>query len=225
MSHRFSAVNAISLGRDSGDTSASQGNLLVTGLSNGLIEAHDLSSRQVVFRVPTTLFPSGSGPAASDSWEQVTTGGIETLDWSRDSNLLTAGSSNGIVLVHDMRMLSTFTAEAPSTIPATAQDVDAYRGLVASWRRNGAAINDIALLPGSSHRQALIATADGTPYRVDLCGPHGGAEGQAGTASTFVPRVVEEYNGWDVDNVQACGVDYRGRTWLAGAEGKVRMYY
>lgn len=202
-SQNYSSVNTVTLGSGSGEAAGSASSkLLVTGLSNGTLEAHDTDSRSVVFRLPRSRFPSGPAPQASDSWEQVWSGGVDALDWSRGGNVLLAGCSNGVTMLHDVRMLSSSTS---SDLSAD----DTSRSVLYSWRRNGAAINDAQLL--NAGKEAIMATADGTPYRVDL--------------SSDVPRVVEEYTGWDVDNVQrACWVEGRSRVWLAGADGMARMY-
>lgn len=171
----------------------------MTGLSNGTIEAFDLTSNQVAFRMGRSLFPPGPEPAGSDYWEQVMTGGIAALDWDDERKSLLAGCTNGIMALHDLRMVSSNSSQESTSI----------RG---SWRRNGARINDVRLLPG---QEVLVATADGTPYKasIDL------------DSHIFAPRVLEEYTGWDVDNVQVCGLDTRQHVWMAGADGYVRMYY
>jgi WD40 repeat protein len=202
---KFSSVNVVSVGRNGNEASgeseatSSSSSLLITGLSNGIVEGHDLFTGSSIFTLPSTLFPSGEGPKAVDQWEQVTSGSVEAMDWCRDTNLLIAGCNNGVTLAHDMRMLSSSNGE---------NSENSNRSLVASWRRNGAGINKIHLLPTSN--EALLATTDGTPYRVNLQGQQ--------------PRVVEEYNGWDVDNVQGSALDAKGRVWLAGANGYLRMY-
>jgi proteasomal ATPase-associated factor 1 len=201
-SHKYSSVNAVSMGRSSNGQDEMQidgvTKLIITGLSSGHIECHDMASGSAAFHLPPILFPSGEGPQATDRWEQVTSNSIEALDWSAESNLLIAGCSNGVTMMHDVRMLSSSLSQDG------AMD---NRSLLSTWRRNGAAINQIRLIQDS--KEAVICTADGTPYRVDL---------QAS------PRVVEEYTGWDLDNVCGCSLDSRGRVWLAGATGIVSMY-
>lgn len=202
-SHAYSSVNVVSMGRtlqgqDDMQVDDISSKLILTGLSSGYIEAHDLTSGQAAFRLPPALFPSGEGPNATDRWEQVISSSIEGLDWSQDSNLLVAGCSNGLTLMHDIRMLSSSIGEE-STLR--------NRSLLSTWRRNGAAINQVRLV--GDLREAVISTADGTPYRVGL---------------NSTPQVLEEYTGWDLDNVSGSSVDSRGRVWLAGAGGVLRMY-
>ena len=211
-SHSFSSVNVVSMGRKEVkgqdgmelDVASNEDKLLVTGLSNGFIEGHDVLSGSSVFRLPKLLFPSGTAPQATDRWKQITSGSISSLDWSRDSNLLVAGCINGVTLAHDVRMISSESNGSQDNGGAAL----ASRSLLATWRRNEAAINEIRLLPGC--KEAILATSDGTPYRVNLVEDS--------------PRVLEEYNGWDVDNVQSSCIDARGRIWLAGADGFLRMY-
>ncbi|UZJ54635.1 hypothetical protein CBS101457_003955 [Exobasidium rhododendri] len=206
VSHNYSGVNVVSMGSKGppgdeadetqlGDEPQYQEKLLVTGLSTGIIEGHDALSGSSVFRLPKLHFPSGPAPQATDWWEQISSSSITSLDWSKQNNLLLAGCSNGVTVLHDMRMLSTETRDDNSSVMAT-------------WRRNGASINHVRLLPHTN--ESVITTADGTPYRVSF---HDAA-----------PRVTEEYNGWDVDNVQSSALDARGRVWLAGADGIIRMY-
>lgn len=204
-SYKSSIVNIASMGRRIPDNRKEQeqqvsSKLIVTGLSCGDIQCHDLSSNQSVFRLPSFFFPSGEGPKATDRWEQVRSGAVEALDWIQDEHFLLAGCSNGVMRAHDMRMLSSQEFQ---------DDTLANRSLLFSWRRNGAAVNDVRLLEGG--REAIVSTSDGTPYRVDL-------------SNSSSPHVLEEYNGWDVDNVQSSALDAKGRIWLAGAEGCIRMY-
>ena len=66
-------------------------------------------------------------------------------------------------------------------------------------------------------KEALFATSDGTPYRSIL--------GEINSPEQLSLGVMEEYNGWDVDNVEVCRFDQiRSRVWLAGADGMIRMY-
>ena len=194
-SHKFSAVNAVSMGRaqESGENEA-HGNLVITGLANGVIEGHDLSTGSSVFQLPKVLFPSGTAPKATDRWEQVSSGAIAALDWSRESNVLLAGCTNGVTLLHDIRMLSSTSTSGSS--------------LLSTWRRNGAAVNAVRLQHASA--EALLATADGTPYRVGLL--------------DSTPTVLDEYAGWDIDNVTSISLDARSHVWMGGADGCLRMY-
>jgi WD40 repeat protein len=204
-SHKFSSVNVVSMGSREADgmsldQDSFQERLFITGLSTGVIEGHDVASGSSVFTLPKIQFPSGPAPAATDWWEQTSSSSVTSLDCCKGRNLLIAGCSNGVTLLHDVRMLSSQTTQDGTSRHAPS--------LLATWRRNGAAINHIRLMPHA--KEAILATADGTPYRVGL---------EAGP-----PRVLEEYSAWDVDNVQASSVDAKGRVWLAGADGFIRMY-
>jgi proteasomal ATPase-associated factor 1 len=204
-SHGYSSVNVVSMGRSShiqgqDDMQVDgESKLIITGLSSGHIECHDMASGSTAFQLPSVLFPSGEGPKVTDRWEQVTSSSVFALDWSQQSNLLVAGCSNGVTLMHDVRMLS-------SNLGSQGGITD-NRSLLATWRRNGAAINEVRLMDNA--KEAIVCTADGMPYRVDL---------------QQSPRVVEEYNGWDLDNVQCSAIDARRRVWLAGAGGVIRMH-
>ncbi|PWN33357.1 WD40 repeat-like protein [Meira miltonrushii] len=199
-SQNYSGVNRVKL-----DTSNSSSKFFFTGLSNGTVEAFDTSSKTAQLKIGKVQFPSGPAPQASDSWKQIWSGSIESMDISADRHALLLGCGNGITLLHDMRMLSNNVSES--------EDVGS-KSLLGSWQRNGAAINDVQFVNGG--KEALFATSDGTPYRCDL--------GQT-DSHDLSPRVLEEYNGWDVDNVEICRFDQtRSRVWLAGADGMVRMY-
>lgn len=202
-SQNYSGVNRVNL-----DTSSSSSKLFFTGLSNGTVEAFDSSSKAARFRIGKVQFPFGPAPQASDSWKQSWSGSIESMDVCADKHALLLGCGNGITLLHDMRMLSSSTSESEDV----ASSENSQRSLLASWQRNGAAINDVKFI--NDGKEALFATSDGTPYRCDLTNSH-----------DLSPRVTEEYNGWDVDNVEICRFDpIRSRVWLAGADGMIRMY-
>lgn len=207
-SHGFSSVNVVSMGRSRHMQKEGQDDmhidgeskLIITGLSSGQIECHDMVSGSTTFRLAPILFPSGEGPKATDWWEQTISSSVLALDWSRESNILIAGCSNGVTLMHDVRMLTSMMNSQNGTLDS--------RSLLATWRRNGAVINEVRLVEDA--KEAIVCPADGTPYRVDL--------------RESLPRVLEEYNGWDLDNVQCSAVDARGRVWLAGAGGVLRMH-
>lgn len=199
-SQSYSGVNRVNL-----DPSNSSSKLFFTGLSNGTVEAFDTSSKSAQFRIDKVQFPNGPAPQASDSWKQTWSGSIESMDVSAEQHALLLGCGNGITLLHDMRMLSSSVSESED---------GGGKSLLGSWQRNGAAINDVKFINGG--KEALFATSDGTPYRCDL--------GQINSHDLSL-KVLEEYNGWDVDNVEICRFDQtRLRIWLAGADGIIRMY-
>lgn len=205
-SQNYSGVNRVNL-----DPCTSSSNLFFTGLSNGTVEAFDISSKTVVYRIGKIQFPSGPAPQASDSWKQTWSGSIESMDVNADKHVLLLGCVNGITLVHDMRMMSKNGGSGNEGVNLTG---DSQRSLLGSWYRNGATINDAKFINGG--KEALFATSDGTPYRCSL---------NDISSDAFSPKVMEEYNGWDVDNVQICRFDQaRSRVWLAGADGMIRMY-
>lgn len=199
--YKYSSINSITIGGRSGADEGDGSKTILTGLTNGYIEGHDLSSGQSIFCIPPISFPRNANSEVAsvevDHRQQVKSGGIESIDWNLDGHVILAGCSNGVTMQYDDRMISANLGELDSS----------NQSHITSWRRNAAAINHINLVEDG--KEAIISTADGTPYRVDI-------------ATT--PRVVEEYNGWDVDNVQASSIDERGRVWLAGADGMIRMY-
>lgn len=248
---RFSSVNALALGdrpveldptlrppdgdggsapvpapAPAGYPSAREGKLFAAGLSSGLVELHDLSSRTRAALIPSPVFPAGA------EWTQKPAGPIFAVDWAPESHLLATGTREGIVAVYDVRMLGASSAGAGGP-----------RSLLGAFRRNGAAINDLRFassttLPSplssfsssssSSSLSLLIGTSDGLPYRAGLgpllSGDADGSESSGGALGNRAPEVVEEYAGWDCDSVEAVRVDRAGRVVLAGAHGCVRRY-
>jgi proteasomal ATPase-associated factor 1 len=210
---RFSSVNAMALAPTSsaaaqnGAAEESLHGLLVTGLSSGQVELHDLRSKQRTALLPTFLFPLGAAPAATDSWTQDRAGGIASVAWATE-HMLFSGSLNGIVAAHDLRMASESNSNDASAAPAS---------LLCSWRRNGAAVTDLFVPPTSgAPRELLVASADGLPYRADVEALLSG-DGSA-------PRVTTELCGWEAESVEAVRLDGKGRVLGAGAEGMLRRY-
>ncbi|KDN53219.1 hypothetical protein K437DRAFT_271738 [Tilletiaria anomala UBC 951] len=236
-SERFSSINALVLQRHSADATGgnSQGKLLATALSSGRIELHDLGARRSAALIPALkAFPPGSPPAASDIWDQSAPGPLFSLDWDSERHIIAAGSREGVIALHDDRMLSsslssgsgnaregeaTQTDDAPSTDGRSTP-----RSLLGCWRRNGAAINDLRLVSSNTAASSLdivVATSDGLPYRASL---RPILTGQRDENFSVAPEVVEEYAEWDCDSVEKARLDPQGRVWLAGTDGLLRRY-
>jgi WD40 repeat protein len=177
-----------------------QGKLLTTGLGSGMLEIWDLAAGRRIHQINRMTFPRGDAPNASDRWTQEVCGGISALDVNTGQYQILSGTTNGVLTLYDQRTLSSIINEGDVNVMPT----------LANWKRNGATINDVKFIDDKSS-EVIVATSDGTPYRLGL--DHGG-----------IPHVIDEYCGWDVDNVEAIAFDHNNRVWLAGSEGNARQY-
>ncbi|EPQ29308.1 uncharacterized protein PFL1_03063 [Pseudozyma flocculosa PF-1] len=254
---RFSSVNAMvvplldapSAGGqvEAGEAAAAAvPNEFAVGLSSGHAEVMDIRAKKRAGIVGGYAFPPGPPPKASDSWTQeASTGQVLAIDWYRAGgrNLIATGTVKGYVSIYDARMLGS-SAETPARVPPKA--------LLASWKRNGSAVNSIKIVEagsaGGGSVDVLVATADGLPYRARV---HLGADRP--TASTEDPpemeidadplqqqqqqeedktpmwyghraTVVEEFCGWDCDPTGVITLDHKGRVVIAGSDARIKRY-
>lgn len=211
-SDRFSAVNALALNkRGEGEEEESS---FVVGLASGNWQMFDLRTATPTHTANKYVFPPGPAPSASELWTQTATAAVTAID-VYDHTVVT-GTANGVVSLWDTRAL-------PSSSSVTETGTNAPKGLVTSWRRNNAEVNSLKLV--NSGQELLVATQDGLPYRVSLSSGEEGMEVDEGESwRGWAPRVVHEYAGWDCDQTSWIGLDRKGRTVIAGAEGNVRRY-
>jgi len=167
--------------------------VVYAALSSGSFGAYDLSSKRAIFGCIPHL------PAMTSNFRSALSGGpIHAL--AHDGNhLLATGSSKGIIVIRDTRMLSAASHQA-----------------VAVFQRNEAGINDLAFVPSSGSEQPdlVIATSSGLPCRVGFNGSDQGAN----------VKIVEEYAGWEAVPIETVAVASDGSFWLAGGEGGIRRY-
>lgn len=162
--------------------------------------------------ISATTYPSDlpegvTGPGSTDHWSLVSSSAVWSLDVCAGEGAawLVAGTKTGIVRLFEVDV-------------ASVQQEDAQLAREhCNVRRNDAGINAVRFVATPSNApDVIVATTDGTPYRLSW---------QSG-----VPRVAEEYTGWEAgDAVEEIAL-VRGtsgedtRVALAGAEGCVRVY-
>lgn len=193
-SDRYSAVNALALPQAQMAEDSEQ-DTFVVGLASGTWQQFDLRTATATHTATKFVFPPGEAPSATDLWTQSPTAAVTAIDVY--DHTVVAATANGVVSTWDTRAMSCSPHEEKTTA-----------GLVTSWRRNNAEVNRIKLVSGG--QELLVATQDGLPYKCALEGA--------------TPRVVSEYAGWDCDPTSWIGMDRKGRTVIAGAEGAVRRY-
>jgi proteasomal ATPase-associated factor 1 len=170
-----------------------QDKVVYAALSSGSFGAYDLSSKRPIFGAIPHL------PSVDSKFPASLRGGpIHALAHDGE-HLLASGSSKGIIVVRDTRMLSSAGDQA-----------------LAVFRRNEAAINDLAWVSSSGSTQAdlAIATASGLPCRVGL-----DSSKQDGNV-----KIVEEYAGWEPVPIETVAIASDGGVWFAGGEGGIRRY-
>lgn len=253
-SERFSSVNQVVLDRsarsvgytEGQETAASPegdpftGRLLAAAMSSGQIGLYDLGSKQQAALIPAlSAFPPGPAPAVSDLWQSSPVGGMFAIDWDASRHIIAAGSKDGVVCLHDDRMLGGSSSTGSGSNDSAMQmdeastsgsaPASAPKSLLGCWRRNGSAINDVRLvLPkersNDTGLDCIVATADGLPYRANLDSFLSASSLEQDEKFNLAPSVVDEYAEWDCDNVESIGIDANARVWLAGTDGKVRRY-
>jgi hypothetical protein len=210
-----------------------------------------------------TLPEGQSEPGASDFWKvEPTSGAVWSLDvverspsaaqerQSTSSTLdLVTGSKTGVVRLFRLELGATAT---PPTDSSVEEDSTAPLSLTSrellNFRRNTASIHALRFLPSepsasprrsSGPPDAVVATGDGTPFRLTFNGASSGTPSASSSGPSvqqqeqqlqrLEPCIKEEYTGWEAgEPVHGIGVINAGtegeRILLAGAEGMVRVY-
>ncbi|PWN18042.1 hypothetical protein BCV69DRAFT_314886 [Microstroma glucosiphilum] len=158
---------------------------------------------------------------------------------ARSSLDLVTGSKTGIVRLFRLELGSRATASDISNGDAQEGEEDSGAPLslasreVLNFRRNTASIHALRFLTSegraSSPPDAVVATGDGTPFRLTFKSTSSGTVSHGEQEERLEPSVKEEYTGWEAgEPVHGIGVINAGmegeRILLAGAEGMVRVY-
>lgn len=187
-------------------------------------------SEMPLVEIPPVNFPSSlpedkkDGPGASDWWSIDGVGSAWSIDVDSTGQWMVVGCKYGAVRLFqlDEDRLKAIKQEKETAAADAAASVDvagpsAYKE-VFNFKRNSAGINKVRFIESTSASQppdVVIATADGTPFRLTFVSSGDGA---------FQPRVAEEYTGWEAgESVEGIGL-LGDHIALAGAEGCIRVY-
>ncbi|KAL0953007.1 hypothetical protein HGRIS_007211 [Hohenbuehelia grisea] len=181
------------------------GKVVACALQDGSFELYDLGTGRSIYRSSQSSSP------------------LSAIAYCATEALLATGNSCGVVNLYDLRSLGAIQNG----------DAASSSGLLASFRRNEAGIEDLAFtsLSNSDASRAYpatglaIATTDGLPYVADfsIVIPTESSDAAEGTPYPIHARVARELVGVDCDAVR-CVRAVEGEIWHAGDDAVVRRY-
>lgn len=222
---------------------------------DGPIPAEVSITEESLVSIPPIQYPSdteGKEPGATDFWSLDATGSVWSLDAVRstkdeDAILVAAGTKSGVVRLFSVGISALSAIEQakqaerdnPDAMDTSTSGAEGFQEHF-NFRRNTSGITNLRFVPSSASTSTsvpdlVIATQDGTPARITFDeqgqqGQGGGGDGTTSSLDNVVPRVKEEYVGWEAgDPVEGIAIEQQrqeevGRVFLAGAEGCVRAY-
>lgn len=179
--------------------------------------------------IPPIDFPSDASrqPGATDFWTLDATGSVYALDTRQEDEgqvaRLVSGTKSGVVRLFDVDLsvlselerIKEEQRQDPDHVAEEANSPTPSHRERLNFRRNTSSITQVAFTP---HGDVVLTTQDGTPCRVAFDVQNTLAE------KRIVPRVKEEYVGWEAgDPVEGLAVRDHAVV-LAGAEGCLRVY-
>lgn len=183
-----------------------RGHNVLTGSLDGTVRLWDVSSEGAAIQTITAEKFAGVNAMARDEGGSIymglTSGSMQVVRDGQTVEVI-AGQAGGITAL-DMNGVNIITGTSDGDM--SLYDARSLPSPVKSWKRNGAGVTDIKL----AHDAAIVSTDDGMPYRVRLNGDL---------------AVTDEYVGWEVDHVDKVSLDQKGRVWIAGAQGAIRLYH